>query len=214
MSIRLLLAEDDADLRETLTEALEFSGFEVSACEDAEQAIAVAQEQVFDMALLDMVMPGMSGIDAIGQIRLFQPTIGVVITTAFGTVDTAVDAMKHGAAEFLTKPFDMDSLCVTLKRVEAQRRQSPKLSGDKADKVFSALANPIRRETLLQLRKHGRLRFMDLCRLVHIDNHTKFNFHVRQLKNSGLVEQTESKIYFLTTQGKNLCASLFEEENA
>ncbi|GLS84250.1 response regulator [Paraferrimonas haliotis] len=213
MNLKLLLAEDDDDLRQTLVEALEMEGFDVYACVDAEEAIEAAENDRFDLALLDMIMPGATGIEAISNIVRSQPNIGIVISTAFGTVATAVDAMKKGAHEFISKPFDLESLVMTLKRVHAQRTTPPSLAGEKADKVFAALANPIRRQTLLKLMVHKRLRFMDLCRLVEVDNHTRFNFHIRQLKQASLVEQSESKVYFLTTEGKKLCASLFSEQN-
>ncbi|GLO63991.1 hypothetical protein MACH09_44990 [Vibrio sp. MACH09] len=201
MSLKLLLAEDDLDLREVITEALSMDGFEVTPCESAEQAISCAMRHSYDIAILDFIMNGISGIDAITVLKQTNPNIGIVIITAFGTVDTAVDAMKKGADEFLTKPFNLQTLSVTLKKVhEGKSLKSPAVSKD-SDLVFSALANPIRRNVIYQLKTHQKLKFMDLCRLVGIEDHTKFNFHLRQLIKSGLVDKDHEKSYFLTKVG-------------
>jgi len=201
MSLKLLVAEDDLDLREVITEALSADGFDVDAYESAEQAISCATRYQYDIALLDFVMGGMSGIDAISILKQLNPNMGIVIITAFGTIDTAVEAMKKGADEFLTKPFDVQTLSVTLKKVHAEKTlKSPRFDKD-SDLVFSALANPIRRNVIYQLKTHQKLKFMDLCRLVGIEDHTKFNFHLRQLTKSGLVEKDDEKEYTLTKVG-------------
>ncbi|USD37530.1 response regulator [Ferrimonas sp. SCSIO 43195] len=204
MTLSILLAEDDVELNSAIEEALHCEGFTVVSCHSAEQALDQAEQQKFDIALLDLVMPGMTGVDAIAALRRLQPGIGIVITTAFATVDTAVDAMKRGADDFVTKPFNLTTLATTLRRVQAQRQPALSLPEEEANKVFSALSNPMRRAVLQQLSLHKKLRFMDLCRLAGVDNHTQFNFHLRQLKQSGLVEQNANKIYFLTTHGQQM----------
>ncbi len=201
MSLKLLLAEDDLDLREVITEALSLDGFDVTACESAEQAISCAMRHHYDIALLDFVMSGISGIDAITVLKQTNANMGIVIITAFGTVDTAVNAMKKGADEFLAKPFNLQALSVTLKKVHAEKSLKAPATNKDSDLVFSALANPIRRNVICQLKTHQKLKFMDLCRLVGIEDHTKFNFHLRQLIKSGLVEKDSNKTYFLTKLG-------------
>ncbi|WP_298441981.1 response regulator [uncultured Ferrimonas sp.] len=204
MNLSILLAEDDSELNSAIDEALTYAGFQVVACGSAEEALDRAQQQKFDLALLDLVMPGMTGVDAIVALRRLQPGLGIVITTAFATVDTAVDAMKRGADDFITKPFNLAVLATTLRRVHAQRQPTIALAEDQANKVFAALANPMRRAVLEQLAKHKQLKFMDLCRLSGVENHTQFNFHLRQLKHSGLVQQNVNKIYFLTAEGAQM----------
>jgi DNA-binding NtrC family response regulator len=208
MSLKLLLAEDDLDLREVITEALTLDGFDVTACESAEQAISCGMRHRYDIALLDFVMSGMSGIDAIAVLKQTDPNMGIVIVTAFGTIDTAVDAMKKGADEFLTKPFNLQTLSVTLKKVHAEKTLKSPHIDQNDDLVFGALANPIRRHVIHQLKMHQRLKFMDLCRLVGIEDHTKFNFHLRQLIKSGLVTKDSEKTYFLTPIGLDIEARL------
>ncbi|MGF1875717.1 response regulator [Photobacterium frigidiphilum] len=210
MNLKLLLAEDDVPLREVLVEALTLEGFEVADYDNAEDAIDAAGDEHFDLALFDVVMKGMTGIEALSNLRRLQPNMGIIITTAFATVDVAVDAMKKGADEFLTKPFNLAALSTTLKRVHAERSPLTTIEERSNDQVFSALANPIRRAVINHLRIHQKMKFMDLCRVVGIDDHTKFNFHLRQLVNSGLVEKGEGRIYSLTSRGKEVHSSMMK----
>ncbi|MEF1327444.1 response regulator [Vibrio sp. M260121] len=208
MTLKLLLAEDDVELREVLIEALTLESFEVVACDNAEDALDIASEQNFDLALFDVVMTGMTGIEALSALRRLHPNIGIIITTAFATVDVAVDAMKKGADEFLTKPFNLAALSVTLKRVHAERSPKSPLDERKHDQIFSSLSNPIRRSVIKQLKIHRKMKFMDLCRVVGIEDHTKFNFHLKQLVNSGLVIKEDGRIYSLTEQGQQVHSSM------
>lgn len=210
MNVKLLLAEDDQDLREVIEEALTDDGFQVVACESAELAIKAAEHQPFDLAMLDLVMSGMSGVDAIASLKKLNPKMGIVIITAFGTIDTAVNAMKRGADEFLTKPFSVPTLAVTLKRVYTEKNLKSPTTEFSDDKVFNALANPIRRNVMHLLKSYEKLRFMDLCRLVGIDDHTKFNFHLRQLVKCGMVEKDDNKVYFLSKNGLEIVSRLLE----
>ena len=208
MTLKLLLAEDDVELREVLIEALTLESFEVVACDNADDALDIASEQHFDLALFDVVMTGMTGIEALSALRRLHPNIGIIITTAFATVDVAVDAMKKGADEFLNKPFNLAALSVTLKRVHAERSPKSPLDERKHDQIFSALSNPIRRSVIKQLKIHRKMKFMDLCRVVGIEDHTKFNFHLKQLVNSGLVIKEDGRIYSLTEQGQQVHSSM------
>lgn len=210
MTLQLLLAEDDPQLREVLIEALTLESFAVTACDNAEDALDIAAKQPFDLALFDVVMGGMTGIDALTTLRRLQPNIGIIITTAFATVDIAVDAMKKGTDEFLTKPFNLAALSVTLKRVHAEHAPKADIAESEHDQIFSALSNPIRRTVVKQLKLHRKVKFMDLCRMVGIEDHTKFNFHLRQLVNSGLVSKEEGRVYSLTAQGMQIYASLLK----
>lgn len=209
MNLKILVAEDDLDLREVIVEALTIGGYSVEAYESAEQAISCASRHQYDIALLDYVMEGMSGIDAIAVLKQLNPNMGIIIMTAFGTIDAAVEAMKKGADEFLTKPIDVKTLLVTLRKIYAEKHFKSGNSDVDSDLIFGALANPIRRNVIYQLKTHQKLKFMDLCRLVGVDDHTKFNFHLRQLIKSGMVEKYEDKEYSLTKMGKEIEARLF-----
>ncbi|SHO58005.1 response regulator [Vibrio quintilis] len=210
MTLKLLLAEDDQQLREVLTEALTLESFDVIAFDNAEDALDYAASEHIDLVLMDVVMGGMTGIEALSSLRRMHPNIGIVITTAFATVDMAVDAMKKGADEFLTKPFNLASLSVTLKRVYTQHSPKPPMDERHNDMIFSALSNPIRRMVVKQLKIHRKLKFMDLCRVVGVEDHTKFNFHLRQLVNCGLVAKEEGRTYSLTERGVQVYVSMLQ----
>ncbi|ACJ27510.1 Response regulator receiver [Shewanella piezotolerans WP3] len=200
--ISILLAEDDVELSRNMVEILELEGFAVTAVTSAEEAIEVSGQRHFDIALLDLLMSGMTGVEAISNLRQNQPFIAVIIITAYATVDTAVDAMKKGADSVITKPFKSQELIVTIRRSLTEKQLLKSRADLDPDLVYSALANPNRRKALRVLAIHKELKFMDLCRLVEIDDHTKFNFHLRQLKKAGLVMQNEKKIYILTNTGQ------------
>jgi DNA-binding NtrC family response regulator len=210
MALKLLLAEDDQQLREMLVEALTLESVHVVACDNAEEALDVAADQHFDLALFDVVMAGMSGIEALSALRHMQPNIGIVVMTGFATVEVAVEAMKKGADEFLTKPFQLSSLSVTLKRVKVERTAKSPSDERNHDMIFSALSNPIRRMVVKQLRIHRKLKFMDLCRVAGIEDHTKFNFHLKQLVNSGLVSKEKGRVYSLTERGLQIYISMLQ----
>lgn len=199
---RILVAEDDNELRRNIVEVLQLEGFEVVATESAEAAVAACETEHFDLALMDLLMSGMTGVDAIAGLRQAQPSLAIVIITAYATVDTAVDAMKKGADGFVTKPVNSDELVISIKRTLVEKQNlAPNIELD-PDLVYGALANSFRRKALTHLGSHKALKFMDLCRLSGIEDHTKFNFHLRQLKIAGLVTQNESKLYILTTTGQ------------
>ncbi|WP_285164054.1 response regulator [Shewanella goraebulensis] len=200
--IRILIAEDDHELRRNMVDILELEGYQVTDVDSAEAAIIACEQQSYDIALLDLVMSGMTGVEAISNLRQLNAFMAVVIVTAYATVDTAVDAMKKGADSVITKPFNSVELVVTIKRSIQEKQLLKSTSDIDPDSVYSALANSLRRDTLKQLGSHKKLKFMDLCRLVGVEDHTKFNFHLRQLKKAGLVTQNENKVYILTNTGQ------------
>ena len=112
----ILVVEDRESLRRMLERALEQEGYRVSTCADGEQAADRLAEESFDLVLTDLKLPGMSGIEVLRASREAQPRLPVVVLTAFGTVGTAVEAMKLGAADFLEKPVEIEDL---FRRVES-----------------------------------------------------------------------------------------------
>lgn len=198
----ILIAEDDANLRINMQEVLELEGHHVIAVDCADAAILSCEQENFDIALMDLLMPGMTGVEAISNLRQLNPFIAIIIITAYATVDTAVDAMKKGADSVMTKPFNTAELLMGIKRSIAEKQLLKSAASIDSDSVYAALANPLRRMTLKQLGTHKQLKFMDLCRLVGVEDHTKFNFHLRQLKKAGLVQQNANKFYILTTTGQ------------
>jgi two-component system NtrC family response regulator len=107
---RLLVVDDDESLRWVTKVQLEQSGYAVSAAADGPQALALLQLNGADLVITDLMMPGMSGLDLLKDIRSEYPDLAVIVVTAFGTVETAVEAMKAGAYDYITKPVNMDEL--------------------------------------------------------------------------------------------------------
>ncbi len=106
----LLLVDDDADFRGTVARRFTRRGFIVREAANGEEALAAAERCDFEVALVDMVMPAMSGIDLLDKIKLLHPEIEVILLTGQGTIDSAVRAMKLGAYDYLSKPFPLAEL--------------------------------------------------------------------------------------------------------
>jgi len=117
----MLVVEDEAFQREMLRDLLTREGHRVTEAESGEKALQLLESSLFDLILLDFRMPGMNGLDLLRQIKLINPEIEVVIMTAYGTIETAVEAMKAGARDYLTKPIDFEALCILIERVAEHR---------------------------------------------------------------------------------------------
>src|SRR5919112_4973147 len=119
--LRILFADDEAYLRDLMQMELPRMGHEVTVCPDGAAALKALEKGSFDAALLDLKMPGQTGIEVLGRIRQLSPETQVVILTGHATVDTAVQALRLGAFDYLTKPCKWAELEVILGRV-AERR--------------------------------------------------------------------------------------------
>jgi DNA-binding NtrC family response regulator len=106
----LLIVEDDADFRETCSLWMTRKGHRVHAAANAHEAIALTEERTFDVAIVDMNMPGMTGIELLERMKSAKLDTEVIILTGQGTIESAVNAMKLGASDYLTKPFPLDEL--------------------------------------------------------------------------------------------------------
>jgi DNA-binding NtrC family response regulator len=108
--IDLLLVDDDADLRNDVASFLATRGYRVQCCANGEEAIEQADRRAFNVAILDLSMPGMSGIEVLQKLKSRDAECEVVMLTGEGTIETAVEAMKLGAREFLSKPISLREL--------------------------------------------------------------------------------------------------------
>ena len=121
MSGRILIVDDDQSMCELLEADLSRRGFQISCFTSADEAFRLLQEKEFDVVLTDLQMPGMNGLDFCNRIVLNRPDIPVIVITAFGSMETAIKAMRAGAYDFVTKPVEMDILALVLKRALKQR---------------------------------------------------------------------------------------------
>src|SRR5829696_1792704 len=112
----LLIADDEKGYREVLRAIFEDQGHTVHTAADGRDALAYLKREPCDVVISDVRMPDMDGIAFLQAARAFYPEIGIVLMTAFGTIDTAREAFKLGADDFIQKPFNNDELKVIVKR--------------------------------------------------------------------------------------------------
>ena len=112
----ILVADDDLAHRTMLRKLLSDWGYAVEEADDGGTAVLAAQRQPFDLILMDIRMIKVSGLTALAEIKSFNPAIPIVIMTAYASVETAVEALKKGAYDYLTKPLDFDELRRTIER--------------------------------------------------------------------------------------------------
>jgi DNA-binding NtrC family response regulator len=113
---RILVADDDSQIRMLLRDRLEASGYPIRVAEDGLQALEFARSDDFDAILLDLQMPGMHGLEVLRHLQAERPEITVIVLTAFGTVEHAVEAMKLGAYDFLPKPCNPEHVLLTVRK--------------------------------------------------------------------------------------------------
>ena len=118
---RLLIVEDEPLLRITMGDALRKEGWTVDVAEDGAKGAALFEQHMHDLVLSDLVMPRLGGMELLKRIKALQPETTVIIITAHGTVDRAVEAMREGAADFIAKPFSVAQLIVRLNNVCSAR---------------------------------------------------------------------------------------------
>jgi len=204
----ILVVDDDQDLRESIVEILADNNFKAIGCETAESALQQIKIQQPSLVIVDNMMPGMGGMALISLLNSDYPEIKIIMITAFSTVDNAVAAMKSGADDYLAKPFKRNDLLVAVKRnLEVLKFEQNQLNPD-MDEALSCLSNPIRRQILATLAGRKEMRFMDITRHLGISDHTKVNFHLKNLKSNNLVSQNRQKTYLLTPQGEKMVETL------
>lgn len=125
MSERMLLVDDDETFAERLGQAMEARGYDVHLAHDFDQAVAVARDVSPTMAVVDLRMPGRSGLEVLERLRTDHPEVRVVMLTGYGSIATAVDAMRLGAVGFVQKPADADGVLAAFERNAAPPLDPP-----------------------------------------------------------------------------------------
>ena len=120
----LLVIDDDAVTRELLTEVLQGEGYAVEACESGASALERASQRHFDLTVTDVRMPEMDGIAVTRALKARYPTMQIIVMTAFGSVETAVEAIKHGAFDYVSKPMNLEEIKMTVGRALAATRDT------------------------------------------------------------------------------------------
>jgi two-component system nitrogen regulation response regulator GlnG len=129
MSInRILVADDEESMRWVLSKALRKKGFTVELARDGDEALRLIRSESYDLAILDIKMPGVSGLDLIDKVRELKSELLVVIMTAEAGMKNAVEAMKRGAYDYLTKPFDLDVMDAIIEKANRAREMTLQVS--------------------------------------------------------------------------------------
>jgi len=124
---KILVVDDDLEMGSFLTEILEAEGFSVAATADSLEAAKRMKKEEFDVLITDLKMKGLKGLDLLEESKRRAPSTPVIIITAFGTIATAIQAMKMGAYDYITKPFQMDEMTLTVKKALETRRLHKKV---------------------------------------------------------------------------------------
>ena len=119
---KILLIDDEAAIRSALKEILEYESFEVKEAEDGASALKTLEKEEFDLIFCDIKMPRMDGMEVLDKIKEKGIDAPVVMMTGHGTVETAVEALKKGAYDFIQKPLDLNRILVTGRNASDQKR--------------------------------------------------------------------------------------------
>ncbi len=118
----ILVVDDKDSMRDMLTQTLTEEGYRVDSAANGKTALELVQHKSYDLVLTDMKMPDVDGLEVLTGVKKNDEDTSVIVMTAYGTVETAVSAMKKGAFDFITKPFDTEHLCVLVNRALENRR--------------------------------------------------------------------------------------------
>ncbi len=124
---RILVIDDEKGLRDMLVYALTGRGYAVTTAENGKDAVAKAKGEAFDLALCDLMMPEMGGVETLKELKAAHPHIEVVMVTGYATLENAVESMKQGAYDYVSKPYDLEQLCGTLAKALERGRLKAKV---------------------------------------------------------------------------------------
>jgi DNA-binding NtrC family response regulator len=210
--ITVLIVDDNDEQRSILSDLLTGYGYSIDEAPSGEEAIEKAALSEFDIVLLDLVMPKMSGMDVLSEIRKTSPQTKIIIMTGFATVEGAVEAIKKGASDYIAKPFNSNTLNVIIRRIQEEKKFDTGTKKLKLDSTLRSLSCSIRRQIIKLIDSQKGMKLMEITRVLNIDDHTKVYFHLKILRNSKIIEQ-KNKTYILTREGDELLSRLRILEN-
>src|ERR1035438_8029305 len=119
---RILVIDDEAAIRESLEALLKLEGYTTRMAVDGEEGLRILDQESFDLVLLDLALPGQSGLELLPQIKERHPELPIIMITAYGTVDNVVDAIRAGAENFVQKPWDNEKLLADIRSAVARHK--------------------------------------------------------------------------------------------
>lgn len=121
MSEKVLLVDDDIEFLDTLSERMRTRGMEVSTSSSGVEALKKVERETYDVIILDLMMPGVDGLEALEVLKAKRPELQVILLTGHATVEKGIEAMKLGAMDFLEKPVDLSLLTEKIKKAQAKK---------------------------------------------------------------------------------------------
>ena len=121
LAAKVLLVDDEEEFIDLMSQRLETRGLKVVAVSSGEEAVSTVADHNFDVAVVDLAMPGIDGIETLKQIKSERPDISVIMLTGQATVKSGIEAMKHGAMDFLEKPVDLNVLMEKIWQAKRER---------------------------------------------------------------------------------------------
>jgi DNA-binding NtrC family response regulator len=121
MSIKILIAEDEEITLKHLIYTLQAEGYTVTGVNNGTDALKKIKKEEFDILIADIKMPGIDGFTLLTEVKDKYPSTEVIIITGFGSIKSAVEAMKKGAFDYITKPFNLDELVLKIKKIEEKK---------------------------------------------------------------------------------------------
>jgi DNA-binding NtrC family response regulator len=128
---RILIVDDDENIRKVLTTILEEEGYQIDSAETAKKAIEKTKKNFYNLALIDIRLPDMEGIELLTKMKETTPKMRKVIITGYPTLQNAIEAVNRGADAYIVKPFDMDKVLATIREQLKKQEEEKKYSQEK-----------------------------------------------------------------------------------
>ncbi len=204
---KILIVDDDSELRANIYTVLDEKGYSTDTASSGLEAIEMTSTNNYDIVLLDLMMPGMNGMDVLFTLKRQSPKTKVIIITAFASIDTTVEAMKKGASDYIAKPFQIYDLDLAIKRNLEEAKFDLNLKDLDLDDALGSLSHQVRRNIISLLALCKEMRLIQISKQLGIGDHSKVSFHLKILRASGIIAQKD-RAYFLTAEGGKVYESL------
>ncbi|HOZ08625.1 MAG TPA: response regulator, partial [candidate division Zixibacteria bacterium] len=122
MDARILVIDDEESMCRFMEIMLNREGYAVDTAASGRDGLALLRDRAYDLVIADLNMPEMSGLDVLREVRSFKADQDLIVMTAYATVETAVEAMKQGAVDYVTKPFKVDAIKLTIEKALSRKR--------------------------------------------------------------------------------------------
>ena len=121
MTAKILIVDDEPGVRESLSEVLKIWGYQVESSESGAEALEILKVSDIDLVLLDLRLPGMDGVEVMGEIRKYHPDTRIIIITGFGTMESAIEAIRSGAQDYLLKPYKSEDILISISKALSEK---------------------------------------------------------------------------------------------